>query len=201
LLPELVAFLEVKKLLSSNDAILKLWIDIIRKRVKEELIYSVASVDNLSQEEITFAVPAKDVKINAAASYWISEVFMHIEVCKENIDEVMQWLKTKQLLSYIDCINREEKGRGSIHVHMVDAENNIEAVLVDIECKKESRPLLLYVDTDYLSFGVEDVQYLGTREDCIVVVHDKEDRVGNLGFSVLDKKLHLYMHDFKKGAK
>ena len=84
---------------------------------------------------------------------------------------------------------------------MIDEESNIEEVLSDTECKKASRPLLLYVDTDYFSFRVEDVQYLGAREDCIAVIHDKEDRVGKLGFSVLDKKLHLYMHDFKKGAK
>ena len=201
LLPQLVAFLDVRKLLSSNDAILKSWIDIIRKRVKEELIYFVASVGNLSQEGTALAVPAKDAKINAAASYWISEVFNHIEVSNESIDGVLQWLKTKQLLSYLDCINQEDKGRGSIHVRMIDEESNIEEVLSDTECKKASRPLLLYVDTDYFSFRVEDVQYLGAREDCIAVIHDKEDRVGKLGFSVLDKKLHLYMHDFKKGAK
>lgn len=42
LLPQLVAFLDVRKLLSSNEAIFKSGIEVIRRRVKEEFIYSVA---------------------------------------------------------------------------------------------------------------------------------------------------------------
>ena len=201
LLPQLVAFLDVRKLLSSNDAILKSWIEIIRKRVKEELIYSVASVDDKGQEGSVLAVPPVEDRINVAASYWISEVFNHIEVSNESIDGVLQWLKTKGLLSYLDRINQESKGRIDIHVRMIDEDSNLQEVLADAKCRKLSRPLLLYIDTDYFSFGLEDIKCLEAKQDCIAVIHDKEDRVGKLGFSVLDRKLHLYMHDFKKGAK
>lgn len=202
LLPQLVASLSVRKLLSlNNDAILKSWIEIIRKRVKVELICSVASVDDKGQEGSVVVVPPVEDRKKAAASYWISEVFNHIEVSNESIDGVLQWLKTKGLLSYLDRINQEAKGRIDIHVRMIDEDSNLQEVLADAKCRKSIRPLLLYIDTDYFSFGVEDIKCLEARQDCIAVIHDEEDRVGNLGFSVLDKKLHLYMHDFKKGAK
>lgn len=201
LFPQLVVFLDVRKLLSDNENALKSWIEIIMKCVKGELINSVASVDDKGQEGSVLAVPPVEDRINAAASYWISEVFNHIEVSNESIDGVLQWLKTSGLLSYLDRINQEAKGRIDIHVRMIDEDSNLQEVLADAKCRKSSRPLLLYIDTDYFSFGLEDIKCLEARQDCIAVIHDKEDRVGKLGFSVLDKKLHLYMHDFKKGAK
>lgn len=200
-LPQLIGFLDVRKLMSSNEAVLKSWIEVIRKRVKDELIYSVASVDDKKQEGSVLAIPAVEERIKAAASYWISEVFKYIEVSNESIDGVLQWLKTNNLLYYLDRVNQEDKGRSGIHVRMVNENSELEEVLSNTECKKASRPLLLYIDANYFSFEAADVKYLEKRQDCIVVIHDKADTVGEFGFSVLDKELDLYMYDFKKGVK
>lgn len=189
--PQLIGCLDVRRTLGGRKDVLGSWIRFLKKSVAENTI---------------ILQPSFDDRVRAAAAFWISEVFKGREADGESVDKALDYLKGKDLLSYIDSLNAPPSGKMKDagqdckgHIYVISEEHDI---FMELQSKpsiklsgKDDRPLMLYIDTEAHPFSLQDMEQFLANVKAIIIAHDSSGSVGGMGMQLLNKELGLYMRN------
>lgn len=192
--PQLVGSLNIRRMLSERKEILESWIRLIR--------------DSLVRNTVILH-PVFESKVRAAASFWISEVFKNRKADEETVDEVLDSLKRKELLDYIEALIANPAGKmedarpgDKSHIYMISEERDILAELQskpDIKLmetnKSRNRPLMIYIDMEAHVVSPQDMEKLAEIVEAVIIVHDGGKSVAGMGMQPLNAELGLYMRN------
>ena len=136
-------------------------------------------------------------KIRLAAIYWVLEVCGGEPMTEQKRDNILKWLKSKNLLSYFDAIHKEvNKGRG-LHLFYESEDFDINSVLDRVVVKdvEDSPPVLLYIDSDSYKLRKGYADSFVKEKNIILVVRATEGFTEECGMKLLDEQLNLYIKE------
>ena len=140
-----------------------------------------------------------DEKVRLASIFWILEVLGLDETTEEKRESLFKYLKTKQLLGYVDSLNKETKKGGKTHLYYEEDTFDVQAIVSRCTSKDTIHPVLLYIDGESYKVTEDVLNTQLPNDNLVLVIRDRSDLARKRGLKVLSEELDLYMWEANDG--
>ncbi|MDD7026407.1 MAG: hypothetical protein PUI46_04860 [Lachnospiraceae bacterium] len=140
-----------------------------------------------------------DEKVRLASIFWILEVLGLDETTEEKRESLFKYLKTKQLLGYVDSINKETKKDGETHIYYEEDTFDVQSIVSRCTSKDTIHPVLLYIDGESYKVTEDVLNTHLLNDNLVLVIRDRSDLARKRGLKVLSEELDLYMWEANDG--
>ncbi|MDY3275646.1 MAG: hypothetical protein SOX33_07575 [Agathobacter sp.] len=140
-----------------------------------------------------------DEKVKLASIFWILEVLGLDETTEEKRESLLNYLKTKQLLGYVDSLNKETKKGGETHLYYEEDTFDVQSIVSRCISKDTIHPVLLYIDGESYKVTEDVLNKQLLNDNLVLVIRDRSDLAIKQGLKVLSEELDLYMWEANDG--
>ncbi|MBQ1172744.1 MAG: hypothetical protein IIX48_09150 [Lachnospiraceae bacterium] len=140
-----------------------------------------------------------DEKVRLASIFWILEVLGLDETTEEKRESLLNYLKTKQLLGYVDSLNKETKKGGETHIYYEEDTFDVQSIVSRCTSKDTIHPVLLYIDGEAYKVTEDVLNTQLLNDNLVLVIRDRSDLAKKQGLKVLSEELDLYMWETNDG--